>query len=259
MGYSSIKFSTEDQIARITLNRPEARNAVTPEVIADLMKAAEEIGDSPDIKALVITGEGESFCAGGDLKYLQQAMASDMNAAIEFGEKFRAAVTALAAIPVPTIAIVNGFTCAGGLELMLAFDMAIAAEDAQIGDQHLNRGMIGGPVMWQLPNRIGLQKAMELVSTGKRLTGKEAESYGLVLRAVPRDRLEDEVEGLLAHYRSKSQGVLKLAKKVLREAPAIRDEQEALKYIVAEWGKYAAAAVEMREGVDAFVEKRDKA
>jgi len=255
MGYSAIKFSHKNQVVRITFNRPEARNAVNPELVADVIKATEEIANLSEVKAVVITGEGDAFSSGTDLKFLQKAMAADPKAVFDFGGKFSASVKALYEIPVPTIAMVNGFTFAAGIELMLACDMAIASEDARIGDQHMNRGTMGGPVMWQLPKRIGLQRAMELVLSGKWLTGKEAERYGLVLKAVPPEKLEDEVEALLAQLRSKSVPMLQLAKKVLRRTSIFDNDQEALKYVTDQWGAHQAPQAELKQGAARFVEK----
>jgi enoyl-CoA hydratase len=245
MGYSFIKLSREDQVGKITLNRPEAHNAINPELLADLTQAIGELRDSPDIKAVVVTGEGEAFCSGTDLKFLQKAMAHDMSQVFEFGQRFAKMVEDLDEFPVPTIAMVNGFTFAGGIELMLSFDMIIAAEDAQIGDQHMNRGTIGGPVMWQLPHRIGLQKAMEVVLTGKWLSGKEAERYGIVLRAVPRERLEAEVADILAQLRNKS-------------LPSVMTSlTEAVRYVTVEWGQHQAPQAGLKQGVAHFVDERE--
>jgi len=257
MGYRFIKLSREDQVGRITLNRPDAHNAINLELLSELTQALGELRDSPDIKAVVVTGEGEAFCSGTDLKFLQNAMAGDQSQLLEFGRSFSAALISLDEFPVPTIAMVNGFAFAGGLELMLTFDIIIAAEDAKIGDQHMNRGTIGGPVMWQLPHRIGLQKAMELVFTGKWLSGREAEKYGIVLRAVPRERLEAEVEAILVQLRNKSLPMLKLAKKVLRQTSVIPDLPKALKYATEEWGKQKAAQAGLKQGIERFVEKRE--
>jgi enoyl-CoA hydratase/carnithine racemase len=257
MGYSFIKLSRENQVGRIILNRPEAHNAINPELLAELTQAIRELRDSSDIKAVVVTGEGEAFCSGTDLKFLQKAMTGDMGLVFEFGRNFGTMVATLDEFPVPTIAMVNGFTFAGGIELMLACDMIIAAEDAKIGDQHMNRGTIGGPVMWQLPQRIGLQKAMEVVLTGKWLSGKEAERYGIVLRAVPRGRLEEELEAILAQLRNKSLSMLKLAKKVLRQASLMPNLTEAIKYVTAEWSEHQAPQTGLRQGVAHFVEQRE--
>ena len=257
MGYSFIKLSRENQVGKIILNRPEAHNAIDPDLLSELTQATGELRDSPDIKALVMTGEGEAFCSGTDLKFLKKAMAGDQSQLREFGRNFSAALISLDEFPVPTIAVVNGFAFAGGIELMLTFDMIIAAEDAKIGDQHMNRGTIGGPVMWQLPHRIGLQKAMELVFTGKWLSGREAEKYGLVLRAVPKEKLEEEVESILVQLRNKSLPMLKLAKTILRQTSVIPNLPEALKFATAEWNKQQAAQTGLKQGIERFVDERE--
>jgi enoyl-CoA hydratase len=257
MSFNAIKCSMENQVGRITLNRPEAHNAINLQLLAELTQALGEFRGSPEIKAVVVTGEGEAFCSGTDLKFLQNAMAGDQSQLKEFGRSFSSVLISLEEFPIPTIAMVNGFAFAGGIELMLTFDMIIAAEDAKIGDQHMNRGTIGGPVMWQLPHRIGLQKAMELIFTGKWLSGREAEKYGIVLRAVPKEKLEEEVEAILVQLRSKSTPMLKLAKKVLRQTSVIPNLPEALKYATEEWGKQQAAQAGLRQGIDRFVEKKN--
>ncbi len=256
MRYSLIKLSSENQAARITLNRPKEHNAINLELLAELNQALGELRDSPNIKALVVTGEGEAFCSGADLKFLQTAMAGDQSKLQEFGRGFSSVLINLEEFPVPTIAMVNGFAFAGGIELMLTFDMIIAAEEAKIGDQHLNRDTIGGPSMWQLPHRIGLQKAKEIIFTGRWLSGKEAEKYGLVLRAVPKEKLEEEVEALLSQLRNKSMPMLKLAKKVLRQTSVIPNLPEALKYITEEWSRQQSAQTGLKQGIERFVNKK---
>jgi len=256
MGYSAIMFSIENGIARISLNRPDARNALNAELVAELTDAIGRIAASTEVKAVVITGEGQTFCSGVDLKFLQQSLAAHGGAPSGFGDKFSHMLFALQGISVPTIAVVEGYACAGGLEMMLSCDMAIASDDALLGDRHMKQDIVGQHSMWQLPHRIGLQKAMELAVTGRLLTGKEAESYGLVLRSVPQERLEAEVEALLAQLRDKSLPALKLAKRMLQGASVIALEEEALEYIRAERNRDTGAWADMQQGIDAFADKR---
>ncbi len=120
---------------------------------------------------------------------------------------------AIEEMPIPTIALVNGYALAGGLELLLSCDLAIAAEEARIGDQHSTFGLVGGSSPWQLPKRIGMQKALYLMYTGGRVSGKEAEELGIVYKAVPGEKLEEELEKLLAQLRDKSRDALEFIKK----------------------------------------------
>jgi len=152
--------------------------------------------------------------------------------------------------------VVHGFALAGGLELLLACDLAIAAEDARIGDQHVNFGLIpGGGCTRRLPRRIGMQRAMELLTTGRWLSGTEAAAWGLVLRAVPADRLDSELETLLAALRVKSRPGLGWIKSVTRRGQdlPLRDgvALEGLAFV-----QYLTTSPHPKEGIQAFKEKR---
>ena len=152
----------------------------------------------------MVRGEGRAFCSGADLIAMDAAFA-DHSRLSRYLEEINACLFRLEELPVPVIAAVHGFVLAGGLELMLACDMAIAAEDARIGDQHVNFGLMpGGGSTQRLPRRIGMQRAMELLTTGRWLSGAEAAAWGLVLRAVPVEKLDQELEELLSPLRTKS-------------------------------------------------------
>lgn len=255
MELSTLKVSKKDRVAYVTLSRPEALNAISPQVLADLRQAIGAVGSDPEVKAVVLTGQGRAFCAGADLKYVNTFL-SDTRAFVDYLEAFNATMEAIEECPLPVIAAVNGFAFAGGMELLMACDMAIAAEDAQIGDQHQNFGLIGGPVMWQLPRRVGLSRAMELCLTGKWLTGKQAQEYGLVLRAVPKEKLMDEVEALLAQLRDKSRPGLIANKRALREAAKQASYGPGTRVGASYTIQYMGSAEEPREGIRAFLEKR---
>lgn len=255
MELSTLKVKKKDRVAYITLSRPEALNAISPQVLADLRQAIGAVGSDPEVKAVVLTGEGRAFCAGADLKFVNTFLA-DIRAFVDYLEAFNGTMEAIEECPLPVIAAVNGFAFAGGMELLMACDMAIAAEDARIGDQHQNFGLIGGPVMWQLPRRVGLSKAMELCLTGKWLTGKQAQEYGLVLKAVPKEKLMDEVEALLAQLRDKSRPGLIANKRALREAAKQASFGPGTRVGVSYTIQYMGSAEEPREGIRAFLEKR---
>jgi len=159
-------------------------------------------------------------------------------------------------LPIPTVAAVHGYALAGGLELMLACDLALAAEDSRLGDQHTNFGLMpGGGSTQRLPRRIGMPRAMELLTTGRWLSGVEAAAWGLVLRAVPAASLDEELEKLAAPLRGKSRAGLGWIKSVARRGQdlPLRDgislESEA-------FVRYVATSPHPREGIQAFKEKR---
>ena len=218
MEYNNIRLEIENSVATIRLNRPDALNALSPELLAEFSCAVAKVEKDEGIKALVVRGEGRAFCAGADLDYFEAAFnAPDQLSA--FLARINGCLFQLEELPVPVIALVHGFALAGGLELMLACDMAIAAQDARIGDQHVNFGLMpGGGSTQRLPRRIGMQRGMELLTTGRWLSGTEAADWGLVLRAVPAEELEQHLEELLAPLRTKSRPGLGWIKSVTRRS-----------------------------------------
>ena len=143
MEYTNIKLEKEGAVATISLNRPDAMNALSPALLEDLSRAVANVQDDQSIKALVIRGEGRAFSAGADLVYFQTAFARP-DLLTPYLQQFNDCLFQLESLPVPVIAVVHGFALAGGLELMLACDMALAADDARIGDQHVNFGLMPG-------------------------------------------------------------------------------------------------------------------
>ncbi len=255
MEYSNIKLEKENGVATIRLNRPDALNALSPELLEELSNAVAGVGDDEDIKVLVLRGEGRAFCSGADLNSLATAF-GDPAQLSRYLQSVNACLFQLEDLPIPVIAVVHGFALAGGLELMLACDLALATEDARIGDQHINFGLMpGGGSTQRLPRRIGMQRAVELLTTGRWLSGVEAASWGLVLRAVPNDALDQELEVLLASLRTKSRPGLGWIKSVthrgqvlpLRDGVAV----ESMAFV-----QYVATSSHPREGIRAFKEKR---
>lgn len=255
MEYTNIRLEKENAVATIRLNRPDALNALSPELLQEFSEAVAEVRDDQSNKALVVRGEGRAFCSGADLIAMEAAFA-DQNRLARYLELANACLFQLEELPVPVIAAVHGFALAGGLELMLACDMAIAADDARIGDQHVNFGLMpGGGSTQRLPRRVGMQRAMELLTTGRWLSGAEAAEWGLVLRAVPLEKLDQELEELLSPLRTKSRAGLGWIKSVaqrgrdlpLRDGVAIESMA---------FAQYVATSTHPGDGIKAFKEKR---
>lgn len=255
MTFKTLALSKENRIARVTLSRPEALNALSPELIEELLRVIEGVRDDPEVKALVITGQGRAFCAGADLKFIDHAF-TDLALFKDYLEKFDRVMLALEELPIPTIAVVNGFALAGGLELLLSCDIAIAAEDATIGDQHINYALSGATSNVQLPRRIGLQRALELLLTGRWLSGKEAEEIGLVYKAVPREKLEEEVEKILSHLRDKSREAFAAIKWAAKQGITM-SLRESFEYCTLQTMQYFSTSDKPKAGVAAFVSKKE--
>ena len=255
MQYSHIELSTSGSVATLTLARPQVLNAVSPPMIEEMRRALDEVASDTTVKALVVRGQGRAFCAGADLVAMQESFADDSSLR-RYLASFNDALFALEELPVPTIALVHGHALAGGLELLLACDLVIAAEDARIGDQHINFGLMpGGGSTQRLPRKIGRQRAMELLFTGRWLTGQEAVAAGLVLRAVPVEQLDHELDQLLADITNKSRDALGWIKTAVRQGQSLPLRDGVAQEVMA-FAHYVATSPHPTEGIQAFREKR---
>ena len=255
MEYDTILFSVEDAVATITLNRPEVLNASSPQMVRDLSRAADRVEGDETVKALVIRGAGRSFCAGADLNSLGASF-EDFSVLEGFLKEVNSLLFHLEELPIPVIAVVHGHALAGGLELMLACDMVIAAEDARIGDQHVNFALMPGAGSSQrLPRKIGAQRAMELLLTGRWLSGKEAEQWGLVLRAVPAESLDEELERMVSRLRDKSRAALGWIKRTAMKGLGM-SLRDGVTLETRSFAEYVATSTHPKEGIQAFQEKR---
>ena len=176
---------------RLTLNRPAKLNAITADLREALTAAVAEAADDDRVRVIAIAGAGRAFCAGYDLSEAflptawswREALAKDIDATL-----------AIWACPKPVIAQVHGYVLAGGLELAMACDLIVAADDAQLGEPEIRFG--SAPVTLLMPFLIGQKKTRELLMTGDLIDAHEAHRIGLVNRVVARDRLDDEVDAL---------------------------------------------------------------
>ena len=255
MTYDTIKLVVEGAAATIVLNRPDAVNALSPRMVKEIRNAVESLERLSTVKALVLRGAGRGFCAGADLKAMEAAF-DDPPALDRYLWDFNDMLFQMEDLPVPVVAVVHGYALAGGLELLLACDLVIAAEDAVIGDQHVNFGLMpGGGSTQRLPRKLGERRAMELLFTGRWLSGKEAERWGLVTRAVPAGDLDEEVQALLDTLTGKSRDGLGWIKRAVSASrnTSIRDGVD---FEVKAFARLVATSPDPREGIMAFREKR---
>lgn len=187
----------------IRLNRPEAMNSLTPEVLQGIDQALNEAQDRADVISVVLTGTGRAFCAGADLKYVQtQASGSGTHG---FLDSVLATMSRIDRFPKPVIAALNGITLAGGLELVLCCDLVLAARGAKIGDAHANYGLLpGGGGSVRLPRVIGPTRAKYLLFTGDFLTAEDMMQAGLVNQVVDAGDLEEATQTLVDKIATKS-------------------------------------------------------
>lgn len=194
MAYQDIILEKQGEITTITLNRPASLNSLTPLMIQELKLALLTIAGDSTCKVLILKGAGRAFSAGVDLKAMNDSLIGGQFTSKDIILEGNDIARILRTMPQPAIVQVHGHCYTGATELMMFFDMIVAAEDAKIGDTHAKWGIMPTWGMTQrLPRLVGIMKAKELSFTCKPITGKEAERIGLVNRAVPLEELEKTV------------------------------------------------------------------
>lgn len=214
MDFSNIIYEKKEGLAKITLNRPDVLNALGPKTLEEIGEALEDIENDISVRVVVITANGRAFCTGADLTGV--ASIPPDKPRDYFLRLWNKVFSAIENMSVPVIAAVNGMAYAGGLELVMVCDLAIASEEAKLSDQHANRGLIpGGGASQRLPRLIGIRKAKELLYTGDRISPAEAERLGLINKVVPADKLEEATNEMVTKLLAKSPMALKAVKKLV--------------------------------------------
>jgi len=245
---------TTNSTAWFVLNRPDDLNALTSEMVeglSDFLRAAES---DNAIRCIVIAGSGRAFCAGADLKATDSAASAPIGEP-DFYDRVYDVFGALRELPKPTIASLNGFTLAGGLELAMCCDLIVASDKAKIGDAHANFGVYpgaGGAAI--LPRVVPLNIAKYLLFTGKTLSADEMRNYGLINEVVPHEELVQATQELADHVAAKSPIGLRRMKVVANETHA-QSVSDALRHERHYFRQHLRSA-DMVEGLSAFQEKR---
>lgn len=194
MEYQDIIIEQQGPITSITLNRPASLNALTPLMIRELKNALKNISTDNNCKVLILKGAGRAFSAGVDLKAMNESLVGGQFTSYEIIQEGNDIASILRTMPQAAIVQVHGHCYTGATELMMFFDLIVAAEDAKIGDTHAKWGIMPTWGMTQrLPRLVGIMKAKELSFTCKPITGKEAERIGLVNKALPLEELDKSV------------------------------------------------------------------
>jgi enoyl-CoA hydratase/carnithine racemase len=251
---AAVLFEARGPVGWLILNRPKAMNAINLEVVACVEKYVAQIAADDSIRAVVITGRGPAFCAGGDLKEVLEGQKAGPGE-LTFTDKATAAFGKLRDLKKPVIAALNGITMAGGLETAMCADLVIAAEDAQIGDAHANFGVFpGGGGAAILPRLIPPNVAKYLLFTGETMSAKDLQAFGFINKVVPGDKLEETTQKLAEKIAAKSPIALRRMKEVVRTSQDAT-RAEALRH------ELLCMEAQMRthdfvEGIKAFSEKR---
>ncbi len=252
MAYENIRVETEDGVGIITLDRPQALNALCEALSRELAEALDGFEADPEIGCIVITGSEKAFAAGADIKEMQSKTYVDAY----LGNFLTSGLERVAACRKPVIAAVAGYALGGGCEMAMMCDFIIAADNARFGQPEITLGTIPGAGGTQrLAKFVGKSKAMEMCLTGRMMDAAEAERSGLVSRVVPLDQLMEEAVAVAHRIAKLSRPVVMLAKEAVNRAyettlaEGVRFERRLF---------HSTFAIEdQSEGMAAFVEKRE--
>jgi 2-(1,2-epoxy-1,2-dihydrophenyl)acetyl-CoA isomerase len=254
VGYQTLIVDRADAIATITLNRPDARNAIDLTMRQELVAALDDVETDEAGRVLVLTGAGGHFCAGGDVKSMraQRSTAAEGRARVELLNRM---VQRLVDFPRPTLAMVDGYAVGAGTNLALCCDLVVASDRAKFGELFNKIGLVpDGGGTWLLSRLVGLARAKELIFTGEVFDAAEAARIGLVNRVVPVAELERVTRALAEKIAAGPPGVLRLAKHMVNRA-ATSDLAAALDLEAYSQG-LAIASEDHQEGLAAFFDKR---
>jgi enoyl-CoA hydratase len=247
-----VLFSVDASEGRILINRPEKSNALNPEVLDQLRQAIRKAEQNPEVQVLTISGAGEKvFCAGADLKTAVSVESSGQG----FGRSnYRQMLLDIVHCPKPTIALARGHVIGGGLGIVLACDLCIACDDVQFSTPEILVGMFPMMVLGLLYRNVGRKKATELMFLGERISALQAQQFGIINRACPRDFFPAESADLVRKLAGRSPTILTMGKKAIshmldRNLPR---EEEFLESALAE----VLNTVDSKKGIRAFVEKK---
>ncbi len=209
-----VRVASHGSVGRITLARPEQKNALDQQTAQELLQALTSCAQHPETNVIILDADGPDFCAGADLKALSAMVDAPPEVHYHDAEKLGRVFTAMREIPKPIIAAVKGRALAGGTGLASACDMVLAAEDAQFGYPEVLVGFVPAMVMTMLRRSVGEKRAYDLVATGRRISAHEAERIGLISRVLPLDGFDNAVNSIVAEMATSSATAQQLTKQL---------------------------------------------
>ena len=253
-GYETLRVVRRGKIVTVSFNRPEVKNATNPRMHQELVRVFPEIGRDPEAYVVVLTGEGDSFSAGGDIGIMRASL-DDHARWVESMMEARAILLGVVDLDRPVIAKVNGHAVGLGATLALFCDIVIASDTAKIIDPHVRVGLVagdGGAVIW--PALVGYAKAKKYLLTGEPITGAEAAAIGLVSEAVSAEALDARVESIARSLADGAAVAIRLTKKSINMELRQRLDRLIESHLGYETMSHLSA--DHREAVTAFLESR---
>lgn len=252
-------YDRKGAVVTLAMNEPERRNPLTGNAaVPQFLAAIERIQDEPDVRCVILTGNGPSFSAGGDLRAMRRQgtdEVSELQIRHEYRRGIQRLTVALFNLEVPVIAAVNGHAIGAGLDLACMCDIRIASDKAKFAESFVKVGIIPGDGgAWLLPRIIGLSRASELSFTGDTIDAQQALAWNLVSRVVPHEQLMDAARELAARIAANPSHSLRLTKRLIREG--LNSSLEAVLELSAAFQAISHKTDDHREAVVAFLEKR---
>ena len=248
--YQQLEVETKDGVARLTMNRPKRKNAMGPQMVGELLYALDDAKDDPSVRVIVLTGSGDAFCAGGDLKQMPDGDGPRLEPKGDYSDL----LLRFGALGKPTIARVNGVAMGGGLGLVASCDFAIARQSAVLGTPEVRRGLFPMMIMAVLARVVSRRRLLEMMLLGEKMSAQRAAEIELITRAVPDVELDDAVNTLAAKLSAQSPTAMRLGLQAYHHQGDLA-LAEAVPWLQSQL--FAVLATDdAREGLTAFFEKR---
>lgn len=250
-----ILYSVNDAVARITLNRPEKRNALNDELIAEIKRGLKQASDDETVRAIVISGAGKDFCSGADLLALQKIAQASMSDNADDARSLLDLFLQIRQIPVPVVAAVRGRALAGGSGLATACDLVLASETARFGYPEVKIGFVPAMVLAILRRNVSEKRAFELITRGEEIDAAYAKEIGLINQVFSDDTFDDEVNAYLRRFTEVSRTAIALTKSLLYQVDGL-PFPEALE-TGADVNVIARMTEDCQQGIAKFLKPRD--
>ena len=254
MNFETLIYQPQGAYVEIRLNRPHRLNAVIEQLYIEVIAALQQAEVDPDVRAIMLTGEGRAFCVGADLKEhaVGERTQYQRRQYLQLGNDV---CETIARLTKPVVAVINGYALGAGAEMACACDFAIMAESAQIGFPEVSIGTsVGGGVSQFLPRLVGLAKARELIFMGTKINGAEAQRIGLVTQSAADDQLDQVSAEFMQSLASKAPISMQIVKKLLNNSS--HADMDAQLQLELDGVFMCTTTADWQEGIDAFAEKR---